>query len=150
MKMREADLGSERRQVFQLQNQITELETHVSESDFEIESMTCLCLMAEKDEVTAKVSILMAEASSRDDHIRQMEDQIRRLHMEHTEIISGSETVWKLEEKREAIRQLCFSLAVKHRHAKKMLGLVVVHDAAAAAMTLLLSSLHAPCLTFSI
>ena len=39
MKMREADLESERRQVFQLQNQITELETHVSESDFEIERL---------------------------------------------------------------------------------------------------------------
>ncbi|KAL5733036.1 hypothetical protein ACOSP7_032374 [Xanthoceras sorbifolium] len=93
-------------------------------------------LMAEKDEVTAKVNTLMAEASSRDDCIRQIEEHMQRLRMEHTELISGSETAQKLadelrqrimelekevdrqrivisdaaEEKREAIRQLCFSL----------------------------------------
>lgn len=93
-------------------------------------------LMAEKDEVNAKVNTLMAEASSRNNHIEQVEEHLQKLHTEHAELIAESETARKLvdelrlrvkelekevdqqrmvildgaEEKREAIRQLCFSL----------------------------------------
>ncbi|KAH9767604.1 NAB domain-containing protein [Citrus sinensis] len=93
-------------------------------------------LMAEKDEINAKVNTLMAEARSRDNHIGQIEEHSRKLHMEHEELIAASESSRKLvdelrfrvkelenevdrqrmvildaaEEKREAIRQLCFSL----------------------------------------
>lgn len=93
-------------------------------------------LMAEKDEINAKVNTLMAEARSRDNHIGQMEEHSRKLHVEHVELIAASESSRKLvdelrfrveelenevdrqrmvildgaEEKREAIRQLCFSL----------------------------------------
>ncbi|KAL9418773.1 hypothetical protein AB3S75_036680 [Citrus x aurantiifolia] len=90
----------------------------------------------EKEEINAKVNTLMAEARSRDNHIGQIEEHSRKLHMEHAELIAASESSRKLvdelrfrvkevenevdrqrmvildaaEEKREAIRQLCFSL----------------------------------------
>lgn len=93
-------------------------------------------LVAERDELNAKVLMLVAEVSSRDDRIREMGEHLHRLHLEHVELISGSERANKLveelkeklkiteeevevqktvildsaEEKREAIRQLCFSL----------------------------------------
>ncbi|XP_077239310.1 protein NETWORKED 4B-like [Tasmannia lanceolata] len=93
-------------------------------------------LMAERDELCAKVQSLVADANSRDDRIRQMEEHSHRLHIEHVELIAGSENARKLtrelqtkvkeleeeiarqrvsiseyaEEKREVIRQLCFSL----------------------------------------
>lgn len=93
-------------------------------------------LMAEKDEVNAEVDTLNAELCCRDDKIREMENHLRQLHLEHVELIAGSERAQKhtnevrskveelqkevesqravisdsAEEKREAIRQLCFSL----------------------------------------
>ncbi|CAK7340007.1 unnamed protein product [Dovyalis caffra] len=93
-------------------------------------------LMAEKDGMSAKVNTLIAEVNSRDNQIRQMEGHQQRLHAEHVELIAGSESSQKrvdelrlkvlelekevdrqrvelsavAEEKREAIRQLCFSL----------------------------------------
>lgn len=86
-------------------------------------------LMAEKDE-------LGAELRCRDTDIQQMEERVRRLSMEHAELLAESEKSQKVveelrvkvkdqekemekqtrvisdraEEKREAIRQLCFSL----------------------------------------
>ncbi|KAJ1387523.1 hypothetical protein SESBI_39927 [Sesbania bispinosa] len=93
-------------------------------------------LMTERDEANAKIDKLMAELSFRDDKIANMEREIFQLHAQHAELISGSETRLNLvnelkvkveelekevtrqnalisdraEEKREAIRQLCFSL----------------------------------------
>ncbi|KAL9421864.1 hypothetical protein AB3S75_034190 [Citrus x aurantiifolia] len=90
----------------------------------------------EKDEINAKVNTLVAEARSQDNHIGQIEEHSRKLHIEHVELIAASESSRKLvdelrfrvkelenevdrqrmvildaaEEKREAIRQLCFSL----------------------------------------
>uniref|UniRef100_A0A5B6YS42 Uncharacterized protein n=1 Tax=Davidia involucrata TaxID=16924 RepID=A0A5B6YS42_DAVIN len=92
--------------------------------------------MAERYELNAKVPALVAEVSSRDDRIDQMANHLHQLHMEHVELIAGTERARKLveelrsrvqeleeevgrqrveilegaEEKREAIRQLCFSL----------------------------------------
>ncbi|KAK0593283.1 hypothetical protein LWI29_034176 [Acer saccharum] len=132
---RERDMQDE---ITQLMEGVTEKGNHVEalSKDLDMLKLKHDMLMAEKDEVTAKVNTLMAEASSRDDRIRQMEEHMQRLHMEHTDLISGSETSHKLadelrvrvtelekevdrqriiisdraEEKREAIRQLCFSL----------------------------------------
>lgn len=93
-------------------------------------------LMADKDGVNAKVDTLNAELSHRDNQILQMEAHRCQLQLEHVVPMAGSESAWKLrneerlrveelekevekqravisdraEEKREAIRQLCFSL----------------------------------------
>ncbi|XP_042510796.1 protein NETWORKED 4A-like isoform X2 [Macadamia integrifolia] len=89
-------------------------------------------LVAERDGLKAKVETMMAEVSCRDDRIEHM----KRLHMEQMEMLVGAERGRKVmeelggkvrgleeeverqrmvisngeEEKREAIRQLCFSL----------------------------------------
>lgn len=93
-------------------------------------------LVAKKDGMNAKVNTLIAEVSSRDNQIGQMEEHLQRMRMENVELIAGSENVQKLvhelrlrvvelekevdrqrgelsaraDEKREAIRQLCISL----------------------------------------
>ncbi|PQQ10838.1 protein NETWORKED 4B [Prunus yedoensis var. nudiflora] len=93
-------------------------------------------LMAEKDELNAKVHMLTANLSSRDNQIQEMEGHLRRLNAEHEDMIAGYESARRLvdelklrveelqkevdsqrvaisdgaEQKREAIRQLCFSL----------------------------------------
>ncbi|KAK3232058.1 hypothetical protein Dsin_003939 [Dipteronia sinensis] len=90
MKMREADLRSERRQVFQLQNQITELETHVLESDFEIESRTSLRkstaeLLLEKAQLQSEIS---REKQARGDE---------RLKEQELLCKSLEEKIWKSE-----------------------------------------------------
>ncbi|KAG6680828.1 hypothetical protein I3842_13G062300 [Carya illinoinensis] len=93
-------------------------------------------LKLERDELNAKELTLTAEISSRDDQINQMDKHLQQYHKEHVELIAGIEGTNKLaeelrsrakeleaeverqrivisegaEEKREAIRQLCFSL----------------------------------------
>ncbi|CBI25338.3 unnamed protein product, partial [Vitis vinifera] len=93
-------------------------------------------LMAEKDELSARVDTLIADVNSWDNQIQQLEDHLRQLRIERVELIAGTESARKLvdelswrvkelereverqrvvisdraEEKREAIRQLCFSL----------------------------------------
>jgi chromosome segregation ATPase len=93
-------------------------------------------LMAEKVGMSAKVNTLIADVNSRDNQIRQMEGHLQQLHTEHEKLIAGSQSSRKLvdelrlkvvelekevdgqsvelsavaEEKRAAIRQLCFSL----------------------------------------
>ena len=93
-------------------------------------------LKVDRDELNAKVLTLTAEVSHRDDRIDQMDKHLQQLDVEHAELINGTEGARKLveelrssakeleeeverqrvvilegaEEKREAIRQLCFSL----------------------------------------
>lgn len=93
-------------------------------------------LMTEKDEIIATLQTLKAVLSSRDDQIQQLEDNVKQLHSKCLDLNAGSESAEKLidelqlrvlhlekevdmqnavisdraEEKREAIRQLCFSL----------------------------------------
>lgn len=93
-------------------------------------------LMEERDELNAKIATLIAEVSARDDQIEHMDQHLKQLHMEHVELITGTEGAHRkveelrsrvreleeevekqreviiegAEEKREAIRQLCFSL----------------------------------------
>ncbi|XP_077215482.1 uncharacterized protein LOC143850041 [Tasmannia lanceolata] len=94
-----------------------ERETHFEQLNQSLDKLTLKyeLLMAERDE-------LFADVSSKDDRIRKMDEHLQRLQSEHLELIEGSETVWKLkgeiqervkeleEEKREVIRQLCFSI----------------------------------------
>ncbi|GFZ15127.1 kinase interacting (KIP1-like) family protein [Actinidia rufa] len=93
-------------------------------------------LVSEKDRVNTKVQTLNAEMNSRDNQIQQLEVQLRQMHIESAELIIGSESAQDLvdelrlrvgelekevdrqrvliseraEEKRDAIRQLCFAL----------------------------------------
>ena len=93
-------------------------------------------LMAEKDELSARVDTLIADVNSWDNQIQQLEGHLTQLRNERVKLISRTESTQKLvdelnqrakelereverqrvvisdgaEEKREAIRQLCFSL----------------------------------------
>lgn len=93
-------------------------------------------LMAEKDEVNAKLQTLSANLTSRDNEIQRLGHNLHELYSENKRLIAGSDSANKLtselksrieelekevemqgmmisstaEEKREAIRQLCFSL----------------------------------------
>lgn len=93
-------------------------------------------LVAEKDGLDAKVQMLIAEMDSRDKQIKRLEEDTHQMHIECVELTIGSESAQELvdelrvrvgelekevdrqrivisdraEEKREAIRQLCFSL----------------------------------------
>ncbi|KAI8523419.1 hypothetical protein RHMOL_Rhmol13G0071800 [Rhododendron molle] len=91
---------------------------------------------SEKEEINVKITTLTAEVNDRDDRIEHLDWHLKHLHMEHVELIAGAEGARRLveelrsrvgeleeevekqreeilkgaEEKREAIRQLCFSL----------------------------------------
>lgn len=93
-------------------------------------------LKAEIDEINEKAKILIEEVSYRDDKIEHLEMHLKQLHIDQVELISRAEKADKLvrelksevsdleieiekqketiregaEEKREAIRQLCFSI----------------------------------------
>ncbi|KAI3830589.1 hypothetical protein MKW92_051085 [Papaver armeniacum] len=93
-------------------------------------------LRAERDELDAKAALLATDVVSRDEMISHIEEHLRRLHNEHMDIIAKwegatkqveeqkkrlrrieREVEWQrdliaegAEEKKEAIRQLCFSL----------------------------------------
>lgn len=93
-------------------------------------------LLSEKETLDARVATCIAEISVKDIQISEMNQHLHQLHMEHVELIAGAERARKqveelrsrvgeldkeverqkeeifegAEEKREAIRQLCFSL----------------------------------------
>ncbi|XP_022731135.1 protein NETWORKED 4A isoform X2 [Durio zibethinus] len=93
-------------------------------------------LKSERDKLKTKIDSLKEEVSSKDDQIVQMDKHLHQLHMEHVKLIASAEGAHKLVEKlqskakeleneierqritilegaegkREAIRQLCFSL----------------------------------------
>ncbi|KAI3908662.1 hypothetical protein MKW92_040403 [Papaver armeniacum] len=75
-------------------------------------------LRAERDELAAKVTSLATDVESRDEMICHMEEHFRKLHNEHKRLRRLEREVERqrdmiaegAEEKREAIRQLCFSL----------------------------------------
>lgn len=98
------------------------------------ESIDALTL--ERDDLNAEVGSLKEVLNSRDNQIEQMDMNLKQLHMEHVQLIAGMEEAQRqvrelkarskeleeeierqrveilegAEEKREAIRQLCFSL----------------------------------------
>ncbi|XP_052181985.1 protein NETWORKED 4A-like [Diospyros lotus] len=109
--------------------------------------------MAEKDGLNAKVHSLVAEMGSRDNQIQQLELRLHQVNKERTELITGSECAQNLvselklkvgelekevdrqsamildraEEKREAIRQLCFSLEYYRNGYQELLKAFIVH-----------------------
>uniref|UniRef100_A0A5B7AGS1 NAB domain-containing protein n=1 Tax=Davidia involucrata TaxID=16924 RepID=A0A5B7AGS1_DAVIN len=131
----EGMLGAE---IEQLKAGISERDDRVDELNKSIDAFELKydTLMAERDELNAKIVAHIAELSCRDDRIDQMTKHLHQLHMEHVELIAGTEVAHRLveelrsrvkeveeeverqrvvilegaEEKREVIRQLCFSL----------------------------------------
>ncbi|XP_015577723.2 protein NETWORKED 4B [Ricinus communis] len=119
-------------------SEINQLKAETVERDCHIENLnkSLNALKLERDAFNAQVVLLKADIISRDDQINQMDNHLQQLHMEHVELIAGAEEARKLvytlrskandlekeverqkiaitegaEEKREAIRQLCFSL----------------------------------------
>lgn len=110
-------------------------------------------LMTEKNEANAKIHNLMAEASSRENIIANMEREVIQLRGQKAELISGSVATLNLvnelklkvnelekevtrqnavisdraEEKREAIRQLCFSIEHYRSGYKELLQAFAGH-----------------------
>ncbi|KAL2339495.1 hypothetical protein Fmac_007435 [Flemingia macrophylla] len=110
-------------------------------------------LMAERDEVNAKIHNLVAEASHRSNHIANMEKEILELREQKEDLLSGSVATLGLinelklkvddlekevtrqnavisdraEEKREAIRQLCFSIEHYRSGYKELLQAFAGH-----------------------
>lgn len=131
----EALLGSE---IEQLKISIAERNDRVEELNRCIEELKSKndLLTAEKDELNTRVVTLSADLNSRDERIDEMSKHLHQLHMEHVQLLTENEGTRKLveslrstikeletdikrqheliqegaEEKREAIRQLCFSL----------------------------------------
>ncbi|KAI3461735.1 hypothetical protein Pfo_018398 [Paulownia fortunei] len=127
-----------RAQIEQLKADIAERDDRVEELKKKLDELKLKydMLMAVKDDLNAKIAALGAEMSSKDDQIAQMSKHLHQLHMQHVELIAGAEGARRLaeelcsrvkelemeverkqetilegaEEKREAIRQLCFSL----------------------------------------
>lgn len=103
-------------------------------------------LSSEKAAVENKVSVLLIDVTTRDEKLKEMDNHLHQLHLEHVKLIEEADIAWKdmsglrsrvceLEEeiekqkliisdsaegKREAIRQLCFSLD-HYRHGYQQL-----------------------------
>lgn len=106
------------------------------QEDYDSFKRTYDSLVAKKDELSAKVLSLLADISSRDDQITQLNGHLNQLQMEHMKLIKEVEVAKQAsqelstrvenlevevdrqrdlisdhaEGKREAIRQLCFSI----------------------------------------
>lgn len=111
--------------------EIEQLKASIAERDNHIENLN-----GSLDSLKAERDRLKSDVISRDDCMDQMEKHLQQLHMEHMELIKGAEDAHRMvgelkskakeleeeiekqkvmilegaEEKREAIRQLCFSL----------------------------------------
>ncbi|KAL6627359.1 hypothetical protein ACP70R_031085 [Stipagrostis hirtigluma subsp. patula] len=129
----EASLESEK-QISELNQAIADLKTRLE------------LLSSEKAAVENKVSILLNDVTTRDEKMKEMDSHLHQLHLEHVKLIEEADvarkTVWDLrarvcaleeevekqklmisdsaEGKREAIRQLCFSLE-HYRHGYEQL-----------------------------
>ncbi|KAJ4883461.1 Uncharacterized protein Rs2_33554 [Raphanus sativus] len=146
MKSREVKLEAE---ISSLKTDLASRDEHIEalNKDFDNHKLRYDMLMAEKDGVSAEVDNLKAEMRSRDIQIKQMEEELNQLVFRETELVSESgnaksiveelrERVKELEkqaeqqrnalsegeeEKREAIRQLCFSLDHYKRGYRQLL-----------------------------
>lgn len=131
----EAMLGAE---IEELRAGILEKSCHIEELNRSLDTFKLKydTLRTEKDALDAEIVIYMAEISSKDIHIDEMNKHLHQLHVQHVELIARADVVRKqaeelqirvkelereverqrelilegAEEKREAIRQLCFSL----------------------------------------
>ncbi|KAJ8562536.1 hypothetical protein K7X08_011827 [Anisodus acutangulus] len=125
-------------EIEQLKLTIAERDNHIEELNRNLDALYHKydTLVTEKDDLNARVALLDEELSSKDDQIDQMNNHLNQLHIEHVTVISETEGTRKMveelrsrvkelerevdrqkeivlegaEEKREAIRQLCFSL----------------------------------------
>lgn len=125
-------------EIEQLKLTIAERDNHIEELNRNLDALYQKydALETEKDDLNARVALLDEDLSSKDDQIDQMNNHLNQLHIEHVKLISETEGARKLveelrsrvkevereverqkeivlegaEEKREAIRQLCFSL----------------------------------------
>ncbi|CAN6565252.1 unnamed protein product [Malus baccata var. baccata] len=121
-----------------LQDDISRLKVEVADKNGHVEAVNkdldrfklkCDMLMVEKDELNGRAQTLMADVSSRDNQIQEMAGHLSRLQTEHesarrlvdelkTRVEELQQEVKRqsvvisdgAEEKREVIRQLCFSL----------------------------------------
>ncbi|XVF20324.1 hypothetical protein REPUB_Repub11eG0188600 [Reevesia pubescens] len=121
-----------------LQSEIEQLKVEIAKRGdcIKILNENLESLKSERDKLKTKIDSLKAEVNSRDDQIVQMDKHLHQLHMEHVKLIASAERAHKsveelqskakeledeietqrnaivegAEEKREAIRQLCFSL----------------------------------------
>ncbi|PON72854.1 Protein Networked (NET), actin-binding (NAB) domain containing protein [Parasponia andersonii] len=134
---------------------IEHLKAEVNERGNAIETLnkSLDSLKTERDGLNARVSTLKADASSRDDHINQLNKQLIEAQKERIELIAESQGAQKLvqdlksrtreleeeverqrvvilegaEEKREAIRQLCFSIEHYRNGYHRLRNAVVSH-----------------------
>lgn len=125
-------------EIEQLKLTIVERDNHIEELNRNLDALYQKydALETEKDDLNARVALLDEDLSSKDDQIDQMNNHLHQLHIEHVTLISETEGARKMveelrsrvkelereverqkeivlegaEEKREAIRQLCFSL----------------------------------------
>lgn len=121
-----------------LTGELVQLRSEIEERGVRIENLnkSLDTLTSERDELNANVQALKAEVSTRDDRIDEMDEYLQQLQVEHVELRTKMDGARKLleelrsrakelegeiekqkavilegaEEKREAIRQLCFSL----------------------------------------
>lgn len=135
-------------EIEQLKVDIAEREDRLEELNKNLDDLKLKydMLMALKDDLNAKIS-------SKDDHIAQMSQHLHELHMQHVELISRNEELCKsskelesrvkelemdverkqdaivegAEEKREAIRQLCFSIEHYRSGYHQLRDAVIAH-----------------------
>jgi chromosome segregation ATPase len=126
---------------FKSEEQISELNETIADLKKKLE-----LLSSEKSAVDNKVSILLIDVTTRDEKLKEMEIHLHQLHLEHVKLLEEADVarktvsglrarVCELEEevekqklmisdsaegKREAIRQLCFSLD-HYRHGYEQL-----------------------------
>ncbi|KAF8028192.1 hypothetical protein BT93_E0947 [Corymbia citriodora subsp. variegata] len=124
--------------IYRLKESLASKDNRVEELNKDLDKLKLKydMLVAEKDGLDAQIQNLLAEASAKNDQMQQMENHVCNLQKEHQELIACSAQAQKLagelrsrveqlenevdgqkvvisdgaEKKREAIRQLCFSL----------------------------------------
>ncbi|KAK4408766.1 protein NETWORKED 4A [Sesamum angolense] len=135
--------------------QIEQLNADIAERDGRVEDLNnrLEALAAVRDDLNAKIASLAAEMSSKNDQMAQMSLHLHQLHMQHIELITAAEVAREsaeelrsrvkeleteverkqetilegAEEKREAIRQLCFSLEHYRSGYNQLRQAVIAH-----------------------
>lgn len=118
---------------------------HISELNEGIVSLkaTIEVLTADKDALAAAMSLLTSELKCRHDQVIQMQQQFNQFEMEYANLNKEKEELNKevdrqrivisdvAERKREAIRQLCFSIEHYRDNYRRLLGLIQNHKRSA-------------------
>ncbi|CAN1311445.1 Protein NETWORKED 4B [Linum perenne] len=149
-------------QEVQSQTEISQLKADLENSGKQIEDLNKNfdslkhkhdMVIAEKDELNAKVDTMTAETAHQQNQIAEKEEHLRLLNLENGDLIADSESLRKLvedlrsrvaeleneverqsgeivsgaEEKREAIRQLCFALEHYRSCYKELRQAIIGH-----------------------